>query len=155
MMLFRVYQPSDAEEIAKIYRDAVIGVGSIAYNSKQIEVWSSYPENIEEFRGLLGEGLTLVGLHESQLVAFGQLNPPNHIAFLYTATQFARCGYATIIYQQLEAKAIEEGVQRLHVEASRIAKHFFLKMGFRLIEAEVVMRQNIEFERFKMEKILG
>ena len=154
-MLFRVYQPSDAETIAAIYRDAVIGVGSSAYNAKQIEIWSSYPEDIEEFRGLLSEGLTVVGLHDSQLVAFGQLNPSNHIAFIYTASQFARCGYATEIYQQLEAKAIQEKVKRLHTEASRISKHFFLKMGFRVIETEIVLRQDVEFERFKMEKIVG
>jgi putative acetyltransferase len=152
-MLLR-YQRQDAETLAAIYRDAVIGIGSSAYDAKQIEVWSSYPEDIEEFRQLLSQGLTIVALHDSQVVAFGQLNPLDHIAFLYTASHFSRFGYATKIYQHLEAYAIQQGVERLHTEASRISKHFFLKMGFSMIEAEIVERKAVKIERFKMEKLL-
>ena len=154
-MLFQEYQPSDAESLAAIYRDAVIGIGSSAYDAKQVEAWSSYPEDIEEFRRLLSQGLTIVALHDRQLAAFGQLNPPDHIAFVYTASQFARLGYATEIYKRLEAKAIEQGVHRLYTEASRISKHFFLKMGFCVVEAEIVDRKGVQLERFKMEKIIG
>lgn len=154
-MLLREYQPSDAETLAAIYRDAVIEIGSGAYDAKQVEVWSSYPDDIEEFRRLLSQGLTIVALHDKQLVAFGQLNPPDHIAFAYTASHFARLGYATEIYKRLEVRAIEQGVQCLHTEASRISKHFFLKMGFRLVETEIVERKGVQFERFKMEKIIG
>ncbi|MFB2878732.1 N-acetyltransferase family protein [Floridanema aerugineum] len=153
-MSIREYQPSDAEILAAIYRDAVIGIGATAYNAKQIEVWSSYPEDLEEFRHLLGQGLTIVALDEGQLIAFGQLNPLNHVAFLYTATRVAGKGYATKIYQQLEDYAIAQNVQRLHTEASHISKHFFLKMGFWVVEMEIVERKNTQFERFKMEKII-
>ncbi|HEY9605746.1 MAG TPA: GNAT family N-acetyltransferase [Allocoleopsis sp.] len=154
-MLLREYQPSDAESLAAIYRDAVIGIGSSAYDDKQIEAWSSYPEDIEEFRRVLSEGLTIVVLHDGKLVAFGQLNPLARIAFVYTASQFARLGYATEIYKRLEAKAIEQAVQRLYTEASRISKHFFLKMGFCVVEAEIVYRKGVQLERFKMAKIIG
>lgn len=153
-MLIREYQASDAERIAAIYRDAVIGIGSIAYNLQQIAVWSSYPEDIEEFRELLGLGLTLVAVKDSRIAAFGQLNPPDHIAFIYTASDFARLGCATAIYQHLETHAISQGIERLHTEASRISKHFFLKMGFRIVETEIVERKGVHFERFKMDKII-
>lgn len=153
-MLLREYQPSDAETLAAIYRDAVIGVGSTAYNAKQIEVWSSFPDDLEEFRHSLSQGLTIVALDAGQLVAFGQLNPLNRVAFLYTTSRLGRKGYATKIYQQLEDYAIAQNVQRLHTEASRISKHFFLKMGFSVIETEIVERKNTPFERFKMEKMI-
>ena len=153
-MLIREYQPSDVENIVAIFRDAIITIGSTAYNAKQVEVWSSYPEDIEDFRQLLSQGITYVAVHNSQLVAFGQLNPSNHIAFIYTASDFGRLGYATKIYQQLEAQALKQGVQRLHTDASRISKYFFLKMGFYIVEAEKVERKQVWFERFKMEKIL-
>ncbi len=153
-MLIREYQPSDVENIIAIFRDAIINIGSTAYNAKQIEVWSSYPEDIEEFRQLLSQGITFVAVHNNQLVAFGQLNPSNHIAFLYTASNFNRLGYATKIYQQLEAQAFNQGVQRLQTDASRISKYFFLKMGFYIVETEIVERKQVLLERFKMEKIL-
>ncbi|MFB2934608.1 N-acetyltransferase family protein [Aerosakkonemataceae cyanobacterium BLCC-F154] len=153
-MSIREYQPSDVEILAAIYRDAVIGIGSTAYNAKQIEVWSSFPEDLEEFHHLLSQGLTIVALDKGELVAFGQLNPLDRVAFLYTATRVSRKGYATKIYQQLEDYAITQNVPRLHTEASHISKHFFLKMGFSVVEREIVDRKNTQFERFKMQKII-
>lgn len=150
--MIREYLTSDAEAIANIYHDAVIGIGSSAYDAQQITVWSSYPEDIEAFRMLLKSGLTLVAVEDSQLVAFGQLNPSDHIAFIYTISDCARRGYATKIYQGLEAHAIEQGINHLHTEASRISKHFFIKMGFRVLETEFVERRGVQFERFKMDK---
>ncbi len=153
--MIREYEKSDAEDLAAIYRDAVIGIGTSAYNAQQIAVWSSYPEDIEEFRELLSLGLTLVAVEGSRLAAFGQLNPPDHIAFLYTASNFARLGYATEIYKRLEIYATEQGVKRLHTEASRIAKYFFLKVGFRVVDMELAERKGVLFERFKMEKVIA
>lgn len=154
-MFIRPYQSTDAEAIAAIYRDAVIGIGSTVYDAEQVAVWSAYPDDIEEFRQMLQQGLTLVAVAEEQLAAFGQLNPLDHIAFLYTASQFARQGYASQIYQPLETFAMQQRIKQLHTEASRISKFFFLKMGYHIIETEFVERQGVEFERFKMAKTLS
>lgn len=154
-MLIRPYQASDAEALVDLYQDSVRGIGAIAYNAQQVAVWSSYPTDTEEFRTLLGLGLTLVAVEDSEYLCFGQLNPLNHIAFIYTASHCGRRGYATEIYQRLEDYAIQQGSDRLITEASRISKFFFLKMGFVVVETEYVERQGVEFERFKMEKILS
>jgi putative acetyltransferase len=153
-MLIRPYQTTDAEAIAAIYRDAVIHTGATAYDAEQIKAWAAYPEDIEAFRRSLQQGLTLVALVDEQLVAFGQLHPLDHIAFLYTASQVARQGYATKIYQQLETEAMQQGATQLQTAASRISKFFFLKMGYHLIRTEIVTRQGIELERFQMAKRL-
>ncbi|MBW4487624.1 MAG: GNAT family N-acetyltransferase [Trichocoleus desertorum ATA4-8-CV12] len=153
-MFIRQYQIADAEAIAAIYQNSVLGIGATAYNPEQIAAWSAYPDNLEEFRRSLQQGLTLVAVADEQLVAFGQLNPLDHIAFLYTASPAARQGYATEIYQQLETYAIQQGIEHLHTEASRISKFFFLKMGYHITETEVVTRKGVELERFKMAKLM-
>lgn len=96
--------------------------------------------------------MTLVALCDSRIAAFGQLHPADHIALLFTAPAFARRGCATRLYAALEARASAAGTLRVHTEASRIARHFFLKMGFRVIEAETVARNGVPLERFRMEK---
>lgn len=153
-MLIRPYQTSDAEALATVYRDAVFGIGSQAYNAEQVAVWADFPSNLEEFKRTLSLELTLVAVEDQQIAAFGQLNPLDHVAFIYTATQFARRGCATEIYQQLEAHARQQTVKQLHTEASRISKFFFLKMGFVVLETEYVERQAVQFERFRMAKTL-
>ncbi|NES83529.1 MAG: GNAT family N-acetyltransferase [Moorea sp. SIO2B7] len=153
-MFLREYQKSDAEAITKVYRDAVIGIGSTVYNSEQIKVWSSYPDELEYFRELLSLGLTIVASKNQEIVAFGQLNPVNHLAFIYTATNYSYQGIATAIYQKLETEAKQKQVKCLYTEASRIAKFFFLKHGFNIVETEIALRCGVEFERFKMQKLI-
>lgn len=153
-MLIRPYQPSDTAALAAVYRDAVVGTGAQAYDAQQIRVWSAFPASLEEFQQQLSRGFTLVGVSGGRRVAFGQLDPLDHLALLYTASDVGRCGWATKIYHCLEAQAQAEGIPCLHTEASRIAKHFFLKMGFEVLEPEWVTRNGVGFERFKMVKAM-
>jgi putative acetyltransferase len=154
-MLFRGYHPLDTDAIAAVFRDAILHTGSQVYDAQQVAAWSAYPDDRDEFQQRLSQGITLVAVEHDAIAAFGQLDPPDHISLLYTSSQFARRGCATEIYQRLEAQAIAQHVTRLHTEASHIAKHFFLKMGFQIIEAERVMRRGVEFERFRMEKVIS
>ncbi|MEA5471108.1 GNAT family N-acetyltransferase [Spirulina sp. 06S082] len=151
-MDIRKYETTDAEAIAAVYRDAVINIGCDFYNAKQVEIWSSFSSNIEEFRQKLNLGLTLIAVVDRKIVSFGQLYPEDRIAFLYTSQQYARQGYAKAIYQQLAEYAMEQNAQYLTTEASRVSQFFFLKQGFQIVEPEIVIRQGIEFERFKMRK---
>jgi putative acetyltransferase len=154
-MFLRDYEPADAETLAAVYRDAVTGTGSAAYDARQIAVWAAYPEDIEDFRKLLDRGLTIVAVQAARPVASGQLHPVDHIALLYTASAHSRRGYAEAIYRRLEREANEQQMGSLHTEASRVARPFFLKLGFRVVETEIAERRGVPFERFRMVKRLG
>ena len=151
-MSIRQYQPTDVAAIADVYGDAILKIACDFYSSDQIKIWSSFSKDIDIFRKKIQQGLTLVALEEEQIIAFGQLHPKDRIAFLYTVKKYARQGYASLIYQQLEEAAIAKGVKYLTTEASRVSKFFFLKQGFEIVEPEIVLRQGMEFERFKMQK---
>lgn len=158
-MRLRPYQPADADALEGVFHDAVRGTGALAYDAQQVEVWASYPNDREEFRQRLSQGITLVAVVPNESgqevpVAFGQLDPIDHVMFLYTASQHGQRGYATQLYQQLEASALQHGVLRLSTDASRISKFFFLKMGFHILTTEWVTRKGVPLERFKMAKDL-
>ncbi|MBP0020868.1 MAG: GNAT family N-acetyltransferase [Cyanobacteria bacterium SBLK] len=151
-MSIRQYELTDVEAIATVYRDAILEIGCNFYSPRQVKTWSSFAGNLETFREKLQQGLTLIAVEDEKIIAFGQLHPKDRIAFLYTVKRYARRGYATLIYQKLEEEAIAQGVKYLRTEASRVAKFFFLKQGFEIIEPEIVVRQGTEFERFRMQK---
>jgi putative acetyltransferase len=148
----RAFQKPDAEAAARVYRDAAINVGRSAYNAEQVRVWALYPDDMEEFRTRLARGVTLVAEEGKEVVAFGQLEPIDHIAFIYCASSFSRRGIASAIYQQLEQRALAEGVKTLTTDASRISRPFFERNGFVVLETEQSLRLGVEFERFKMVK---
>jgi putative acetyltransferase len=151
-MVLRAYIPSDAEALAGIYRDAVRGIGSQAYTQEQVAAWALYPDDMEEFRIRMSRGLTLVAEEEGREIAFGQLEPDDHLAFLYCSAANARRGIASAIYSALETRACAKGVPEIRTEASRISRPFFEKKGYTVFEVEQVVRSGVEFERFRMRK---
>lgn len=153
--MIRPYQSSDAPALADLYQDAVWEIGAQVYDAAQVEVWAAAVQDLDWFQRSLEQGLTLVAIAEAQIAAFGQLHPLDHVAFLYTASRFARQGYATEVYRRLEAHARHHNVEKIRTEASRISKFFFLKEGYQVVETEWVERQGVLLERFKMEKQIG
>jgi putative acetyltransferase len=150
--MLRSFNPEDAEPLAEVYRDAVRTIGPQAYTEQQVNAWALYPDDIDEFRARLSRGLTLVAEDEGRVVAFGQLEPDDHLAFIYCSGSHCRRGIGSAIYRELEAHAFQKDVVRIHTEASRISRPFFSKHGYEDIEVETAVRFGVEFERFRMAK---
>ena len=151
----RPYWESDLMRVVRLYRNSVIEIGPQEYSPQKVEIWASYPDDIDGFNSILLNGVTYVTETKDGLVSFGTLNPLNHLAYLYTIKEYSRRGIATSIYIQLEKHAVNSGILEIHTEASKIAGPFFLKQGFKIVEEEIVIRKGVEFERFKMTKKLA
>src|ERR1051326_2721506 len=134
--MLRPFVLKDTESIADVYRDAVRTIGPQAYTREQVEAWAIYPDDMDEFRVRLARGLTLVAEEDGHVVAFGQLEPNDHLAFLYCRGQASRKGLGSQIYRELEAHAFTTGVEEIHTEASRISRPFFEKHGYIVREIE-------------------
>jgi len=132
----RDYTRRDAEDLAEVYRDAARNLGRIAYTEEQTRVWALHPEDLEQFRATLALGWTLCAVEADRPVAFGQLHPADHIAYLYCRSEYARRGYGSTILARLEAHARASGVTRLRVEASCVARPFFERFGYLVVEEE-------------------
>jgi len=155
MMRIRPFRTRDTEQLAGIFRAAVLHSGAQAYSPAQLEAWAGAADDVKGFGEELARGVTLVAeTDQGETVAFGQLAPEDRVSLLYTAPGFARASYASGIYRMLEDRARVAGVTALHTEASRVARPFFEKQGFELIETEHVRRRGVTFERFRMTKVL-
>jgi len=154
-MQLRPFESNDAERLAALYRDSVRRIGSRAYTPEQVSAWARYPEDLDAFRATLAQGMTLVAEVNGVISAFGQLHPWDHIAYLYCAGVHVGKGHASAIYAVLEKTARARNITCLHVEASRLARPFFERKGYRVLEVEYPIRHGVVIERFKMEKRMG
>ncbi len=152
MTNLRRFQPHDIDAVMALYRHSIRTLGIQEYTEEQVRIWSHFPVSREAFLETLLEGVTILSEVDGVIASFGQLNPPDHIAYLFCAPEYARSGHASSVYLQLEADARAQGEGRLRTEASRIARPFFEKQGYSIIETEEVLHHEIGFERFKMEK---
>ena len=114
-----------------------------------------HPEDPEQFRETLSEGLTVCAVVDGPPVAFGQLNPMDHIVYMYCHPAHARRGFASAILAVWEEHARTKLVPPLRVEASVVARPFFEQRGYRVVREEHPIRQGMQFLRFKMEKGLA
>jgi len=154
-MHMRAFKPVDAERVAAVLKDAVRQIGPQVYTPEQVEAWARNPIDMEDFRTRLSRGHTLVVEEGGRIIAFGQLEPANHLAFIYTEAKYSRNGIGSWIYDQLELSAREQKAVSIHTEASRISRTFFERKGYRVVEVEMVVHFGVSIERFRMEKILS
>ncbi|HRE81552.1 MAG TPA: GNAT family N-acetyltransferase [Opitutaceae bacterium] len=150
----RPYTSGDVDTLASVYRDAVRRIGPGFYSPEEVAVWALYPEDMSEFQARLSRGHTWILQVKGWPEAFGQLDPVDHVSFLYCSGAFNRRGLGSRVYRQLEGIARERGVSTLTTDASRISCPFFEKQGFVVREREYVPRHGVVFERFKMQKLL-
>ncbi|GAB5559084.1 MAG: hypothetical protein SynsKO_07310 [Synoicihabitans sp.] len=154
-VIFRSATDDDLPVLAEIYIDAVDTLGPRAYSAGQVAAWRRWPnDNPEEFRRRLTAGFCRVAETAGRVVAFAEFTPPDHLDFLYTRGEFAGRGLASQLHHQLEEIARHRGAALLRTEASYLSRPVFKRLGYEVIEIEVVERFGETFRRFIMRKIL-
>ena len=63
-------------------------------------------------------------------------------------------GVAAALYALLEGRARAAGLQTLKTEASELARPFFLRHGWTLIERQNLVREGVSLHNYRMEKQL-
>jgi putative acetyltransferase len=91
---------------------------------------------------------------DSRIAGFIAYEDGDHVDLLFTAPDFVRRGVASALYEGVEATLTAKGVRELFTEASLVARPFFARHGFEVIEQETVVRRDIELVRFRMRKTL-
>ena len=154
-MHIRRYTEGDLASLAAVYRASVEHGGRGHYTPEQIRIWASFADDLEHFEDVVNKGVTLLALSDDeQLAGFAQLHPVHHLSLLFVAPAFMRQGVATLLYQALEARARVAGEEVLTTDASLVARPFFARMGFVVVERETVVRSGLELDRFRMKKVL-
>ncbi len=154
-MDIQCYDPGRAIEIADLFHLAVHRIDSTIYDADQKEVWAPSPPDYDLWVKRLDSKQPFLAVADSRVIGFMELDPDGHIDCAYIHPDFQRQGVATALYQCLENEAKKRRVNRLYVEASIIAKPFFIKNGFNLVRQNDIQRKGVTLVNFTMEKWLS
>lgn len=154
MTRIRAYRAEDAPALARIFRAAIHSTAARAYPPETLAAWAAAADDEAAFGDRLARGITRVAHDDGTPVAFGQIDPGDRIAMLYTAPESGRHGWASTIYDELESIARTAGTTCLYTEASRAARTFFEQRGFESLGVERVERAGAIIERYRMRRIL-
>ena len=155
VMSIRPYSPAtDLNALSHLYQESILTLGQSFYTPEQLDVWATLGSDRSRLSKNLSLGTTLVSEVDGQLAAFGQLHPIDHIAYLYAHPNYAGKGHARAVLLALESHALAANQHLVHTEASKVARPFFERQGYRVIAPEEVERGGLTFLRYKMEKRL-
>ncbi|MEL6284964.1 MAG: GNAT family N-acetyltransferase [Pseudomonadota bacterium] len=157
MITIRLYTDSDAPFLASIFRDSVRVLGRRAYTRAQVRAWLQGTPDATETRARCSDGRTTFVADDGsgQPVGFIDLEPDGHIDLFYVAPDVAGQGVAKSLYNALETVAVRDGLERLYVEASEVAKGFFDRQGFIVSKRRDFDIQGVPIHNYAMEKTLG
>lgn len=155
-MKIRSFKPDDSASLASIYHEAVQVVGSNYYTPDQVEVWSPQPVPPERFLARVSDGRSVfVAIEDNDNpIGFIELEFDGHIDCFYCHPDFVGTGVGAVLYDRLESSARSAGMSRLYVEASEVARGFFLRMGFSLIGRRDFELSSVLIHNYSMEKFL-
>ena len=153
----RAYRPTDAEQIAALFRDTVRIVNLGDYTEAQVKAWAPEEVGADRWAAILGAArrATFVAVAGELVVGFADVELDGHLDHLFVHHRHQRQGVASALHDAVEAAARRSGAARLYTEASITARPFFLRQGYVEVRPQTVTVRDVAFINFVMEKSLS
>ncbi|WP_164102821.1 GNAT family N-acetyltransferase [Candidatus Laterigemmans baculatus] len=155
MIRIEHYQEADLEGLVSLFTSAVHILGASHYEAAQLAAWAPQPPDLEQWRVRLAAVETLVARIDSALAGFVSFEWNGHIDLLFTSPHHARRGVASRLLNMAEEAVAAEKAPAMFTEASLIARPFFIRHGYQVVEEQLVMRRGVTLRRFAMRKSLA
>jgi putative acetyltransferase len=153
-MKLRLFNPSDLEQILKLFYDTVHSVGAKYYNQQQIHAWAPEHQDKQKWLTKLSNNISYVVELDGIIVGFADMTNTGYIDHIYTHKDYQGRGIALALLNKLEDDARALGIHELTTEASIIAKPLAQRRGYKVIKEQRVVRHGIEIVNYLMSKTL-
>lgn len=155
-MVIRDARHGDEEGIWRTHTRAITQVSSQDYPEEVIkELVSSHPVN--DIEKIDGQRPFVAAINET-IVGFGALRVRDgEVVVLVVDPDYMRQGIGTQLLSRIEKAAMDAGLQRLVVGASRYGRPFYTACGFTDSAIRTVKgrRTGVEFDEYLMEKVIS
>ena len=148
-MIIRQYEPTDCEDLVKLFYHTVHTINANDYSQEQLNVWTTDNIDLEVWNKSLSEHYTVVAVENNIIIGFGDIDKSGYLDRLFVHRDYQRRGIATAICNELE-RAVK--VDKIITYASITAKPFFEQRGFKVVKEQQVERNGIALTNYVMEK---
>ncbi len=126
----------DAAEMARIQNESIRERAAETYTEEQIDALAPPESGEEVVEHAFGEGVhAVVAERDGEVVGFGVVDLNAEVlAACFVAPEDADDGVGTVIAEELERVAADEGIEKLWTPASLNAVGFYEKMGYETVE---------------------
>ena len=150
MMRVRAYRPEDRSAKALVYYRAVREGAAPFYDAAQRAVWAPSPEPDWDEPDPQLDQWCWVAEDDRGLTGFMSLDHEGYLDMAFVLPEVMGKGVAQALYDALLDHARAEGLPRLTIRASHLARRFFAKQGWQLDAAEDFTVDGQIYETFLM-----
>jgi putative acetyltransferase len=151
-MQIRPLTHRDAAACHAIFHSAVHDGARQHYTVEQLNAWAPSKLPASGWAARLTQGFAVGAKRFGRLVGFFTLGRDGHIDFAYVLPNEMGKGTAGALYEACEGQARAWGLDVMDTEASHLARRFFEKRGWHVTAQQVVIRDGVGIENFRMEK---
>lgn len=154
-MQVRSYDPAEAGALAGVFFRAVREGALGLYSAAQVAAWAPEEPTAATWQARLRGLETVVAEDAGGIAGFMSLNMKDgYLDLAFVAPEWRGQGVAAGLYAVLESRARRNRMQRLHTQASHLARPFFRKEGWADIAPNTVERCGVSIPNWHMEKHL-
>ncbi len=158
-MIIRLFKKNDARDVFETHELAVKKVMGEFYSPKQIIALTENSEAYNWAETLSSKTLALVADTGIKVVGFADLdkNQENsgYMQHLYVNPSYHGQGIGSKLVKDLEALARQIGINQITLEASINAHCFYRNRGYEGNRPSIKLFDGIEFEVYKMSKLIA
>lgn len=148
-MTLRPYQTSDLAAIADLFYESVHTLCSGDYTKEQLDAWATGHIDEEAWDASFRARHTLVAEENGALLGFADMAEDGYLDRLYVHPAHTGKGVATALVNALETAC---PAQRFTTHASKTARSFFERRGYRVEKEQQVVRCGAVLTNFVMKK---
>ncbi len=143
---------NDLPEMKNLFVNTITEICKSEYDKQQISIWTSSSENDKRWNEMITDQVVLIAEYENKIVGFISLENGNYIDFLYVHKDYQRKGIAKKLYSAIEKEALRQKQTKLSSDVSKTARPFFEKVGYEIVDKQIVIKKNVELTNYKMKK---
>lgn len=152
--MIRQLEQRDVGAAMALFERAVHTLTQAEYTRIQRLAWAPHQLDPGPWQRRLVVDGAFVDEQAGRIRGFGCIKPNGHIDLLFVDPECTRRGVASALLARMTAWAVERDLTGLTTDASTTARPFFESHGFRVIRKQVVERNGIHLENWRMERLL-
>ncbi|ANK91865.1 MULTISPECIES: GNAT family N-acetyltransferase [Rhizobium] len=149
-ILIRPYVPGDVDATIEIFLRSIREVSSKDYSAAEIEAWAKVEDRALWAERRMSRPAWMAEIAGNP-VGFSDLASDGCLDMMFVHPGYQGVGVATCLLGRVEEEALKLGFRRISTEASRTARPFFERKGFRVITRQTVEKRGQGLENFLME----
>jgi putative acetyltransferase len=152
-MKIRKAKLEDSVELARLHKETIRNINRDDYSPKEIEVWSKRT-SAKRFRSSYDLTVRYVAVEGEKIVGFSDFKKekPEEFWGLYVHKDYVGRGIGSRLMKKMEEVAKKMGAKKFVLSATKTAKVFYEKQGFRMVKKSKHPIEDQKLDVYVMEK---